>query len=94
MSEQNKYQITLNYKRRETGEWEGWGESGWFVDTADNWQDAIHGWLSDVVWIDDECQVAAETPAEDGKSGIIEIQCDTPKHFWMEMKIKATLIDD
>ena len=87
MSEQNNYRIALNYKRRETEEWSGWVESGWWK-TADNWQDAIQECLDDI-GVPAEYTVVAETPSEDGKSGIIEIEFD-PTDYWVGLKMQAT----
>ena len=47
MSEQNRYRTTFNYKSRETEEWESWRNRD-SLHAADNWQDAIQGWLD---WI-------------------------------------------
>ena len=90
MSEQNNYRIVCDYKSRETEEWTGWGKS--WLETADNWQDAIHQWL-DRGWVAGDYTVGAATPSEGGKSGIIEIQFGTPG-FRVGAKIKATLIED
>ena len=96
MSEQNRYRTTFNYKSRETEEWTGWIEYGARV-RADTWQDAIQEWL-DSGWAAADYTVVAETPSEDGRSGIIEIQFDTPQYFRAGAKIgvqfKATLIED
>ena len=90
MAEQNRYRASLNYKRSETDEWSGWrNTNGW--DIADTWQDAIQAWL-DYAW-SGEYTVVAETPSEDGRSGIIEIQFDPPRDFYAGLKIKATLIE-
>ena len=91
MSEQNRYQIERNIKTA-TGNWVGWlGDV--LGETADTWQDAIHKWLDRDVWTVGEYTVISETPSEDGKSGIIEIQfVDPPTSFWEGAKIKATLI--
>ena len=89
MSEQNRYQIASNYKSCETEEWEGWKHSDWW-ETADNWQDAIRDWLI-MSWAAVEYKVVAETPSEDGQSGITEIQfVDPPRDFWAGAKIQAT----
>ena len=88
MSEQNRYQISVNRQYEAEG-WEGWIEDD--VLSADNWQDAIQGWL-DWVWPAVEYTVVAETPSENSKSGITEIQF-APKIFWAGAKIQATLIE-
>ena len=89
MSEQNRYRTTFNYKSSETEEWEGWRDTDW-LKAADDWRDAIQGWL-DRVWAAGGYTVVAETPSEGGRSGIIEIQFDPPGGA---AKIKATLIED
>ena len=84
MSEQNNYRISWTYKSSKTEEWR---DSHWLVDMADNWQDAIHTWLEN--W-GVPYQVVSETPSEDSKSGIIEIQFDPPQRLVVGAKIKAT----
>ena len=91
MSEQNSYRKTVNYKTRETEEWEGWRDTDW-LKPADDWQDAIHDWLSRA-WPTGDYTVVAETPSGDGRSGIIEIQFG-PKNFWAGVKIQATPLED
>ena len=88
MSEQNNYWIALKHKRREAEEWESWRNSDYWWETADNWQDAIQECLADIAPAA-EYTVVAETPSEDGKSGIIEIQFG-PTNVCAGMKIKAT----
>ena len=91
MAEQNRYQISVNYKSSETEEWAGWRYSDWVGDwreTGENWQDAIQEWL-DWVWTAVEYTVVAETPSGDGKSGIIEIEFGST-NFWTGLKIQAT----
>ena len=96
MSEQNRFRQSINYKRRETEEWSGWrdsyyGAEYYGAETADTWQDAIQTWLDR--W--HPYKVVAETPSEDGKSGILEIQFDPLESFTLlGLKIKATFIDD
>ena len=92
MSEQNRYRIESNYKSRVTEEWIGW-DRGWFWKTADTWQDAIQKWI-DRICAAEEYTVVAETPSEDSKSGILEIQFDPQHRFWLGAKAKATLIED
>ena len=92
MSEQNNYRIALNHKSRETEEWEGWKNSDYWRETADTWQDAIRECLDDTAE-EEEYTVVAETPSEDGQSGIIEIQFYQPSDFYAGVKIKATLIE-
>ena len=90
MSEQNRYQISWNEKNKR--EWTGWSDSDWILP-ADNWQDAIQKGL-DNSWASwPPYKVASETPSEDGRSGIITIQYNPPE-FWVEAKIKATLIEN
>ena len=95
MSEQNRYQISFNYKSSETEEWTGWRGSGW-LETADTWQDAIRNMLLDEGYAEvGAYQVVSETPSEDGKSGILEIQFNPPFAVAVAAeKIKATLIED
>ena len=96
MSAQNRYRISVNYKSSETEKWAGWRNSDWVGDwweTADNWQDAIQDWLDHLAWTAREYTVVAESPSEGSKSGIIEIQFDPPKRFWLGVKVKATLIE-
>ena len=94
MSAQNHYRIDRNYKTS-TG-WQKWIEDV-VGETADTWQDAIPKWI-DRYWSTEEYTVVAETPSEDSRSGIIEIQFDTPQYFWAGVKIgvkfKAILIED
>ena len=92
MSAQNGYKIARNHKSKN-----GW--FGWITNSAvwqgSNWQEAIQNWL-DEHWVEDVSggyQVVSETPSEDGRSGIIEMQLDPPG-FWVGAKIKATLIKD
>ena len=91
MSEQNNYQIESHYKKER-----GW-LSGWVGNygggTADTWQEAIQDWL-DWAWLWDKYTVVSETPSEDNKSGIIEIQFDPPQRFLLGAKIKATFVED
>ena len=92
MSEQNRYQITWSYKSE--GAWAGWVDSG-LMEKGDTWQDAIQTWIDDSWGIMVSYEVVSETPAEDGRSGIIEIQLDTPLSVkWVGAKFKATLIED
>ena len=90
MSEQNRYRIAINYKDRETEEWAGWRDKHFWRKTADNWQDAIQECIDYAGPA--EYTVVAETPSEDGKSGIIEIDFG-PTDFWAGLKIKATLVE-
>ena len=90
MSEQNNYRIAWNYKSRETEEWTRWRDNHWSA-AADNWKDAIQEWIDDA-WTAEEYTVVSETPSEDSRSGIIEIQFDPPQPFCVGVKIKATLI--
>ena len=92
MSEQNRYRIALNRKTRETEEWEGWKNRDYWRETADNWQDAIQEWL-DIFWTAGRYTVISETPSEDGRSGINEIQFDAP-YYYVSAKVKATLIEN
>ena len=93
MSEQNRYRKSFNYKRSETEEWEGWIDSDW-LKPADNWQDAIQDWLAQA-WPEGKYTVVAETPSEDGRSGIIEIQHNPSAIFpGAAEKIQATLIEN
>ena len=91
MSAQNRYQIASNYKDRGTWEWRGWGKS--WLETADTWQDATPKWI-DHFLPGADYTVVSETPSEDSKSGIIEIQFDPPQPFCLGVKIKATLIEN
>ena len=94
MSEQNRYLLVRNLLLRNyTGEqeWRGWGKSWW--ETADTWQDAIQNGR-DRAWTGEDYTVVAETPLEDGRSGIIEIQFGPPNFTLLGMKIKALLIED
>ena len=91
MSEQNNYRIAWNYKK-ETGEWTGWKNVAWW-ETEANWQDAIHEWI-DYAWVASEYTWVTATPSKDGKSGILEIQFDTPGDWVAGAKIRATLIED
>ena len=94
MSEQNRYRISSNYKTERGSEWTGWledGHNGWPGDT---WQDATCKKLDDIKWIVGEYQVVSETPAEDGRSGILEIQLLERAALWVEVKLKATIIED
>ena len=94
MSGQNRYRIERDYKKV-TGERRGW--KGWIDDdyheTADTWQNAIHQWVDDMWWRTGEYQVVSETQTEDGRSGIIEITF-REAGLWVEVKVKATLIED
>ena len=90
MSEQNRYRIERNWKKA-TGEWRVW-EKSW-VEKADTWQDAIQEWI-DYDWAAEEYTVVSETPSEDGKSGIIEIQLVPAGIYLVGAKLEATLIDD
>ena len=93
MSEQNRYRIDRNYKSRETEKWTGWwGPTPWRAK-ADTWQGAIKKWIARD-WPAEEYTVVAETPPEDIKSGIIEIQFDPQHRFFLGAKIKATLVED
>ena len=92
MSEQNRYQISVNYKSSFTEEWAGWGQDVVW-ETADTWQEAINQWL-DFAWAERSYQVASDTPSAGGKSGIIEIQFDPPAIFYVAAKVKATLIEN
>ena len=87
MSEQNRYQIECNYKHH--GQWEGWLAVG--VCPGDTWKDASR------IWIDERLGThragRSETPSEDGRSGIIEIQL-YPSGSYMAAKVKATIIED
>ena len=86
MSEQNRYRLSREYKN----EW--WIDDEKYVwMRADSWQNAIHTWLEN--W-GISYQLVSETPSEDSKSGIIEIQFDPPRDFLLGVKIKATLIED
>ena len=96
MPAQKRYRIDRNYKRRETGEWTGWAgpTALLFGLWADTWQGAIKKWIARD-WAAEEYTVVSETPSEDDKSGIIEIQLDTPLSVkWVGAKFEATLIDD
>ena len=97
MAEQNRYQITVNYQRSETGEWSGWTKDVWW-EAANTWQYAIKNMLESAI-LDGEIglyQVLSETPAADGQSGIIEIQFDPPTmkfeppDYYAIWRIKAT----
>ena len=89
MPEQNRYQMSCKYQH-DGGLWKGWIEDE--VLSADNWQDAIQEWI-DRVWPAGYYTVVAETPSEDGKSGIIVAQFD-PLIALVGSKVKATLIED
>ena len=95
MSAQNRYRASFNYKRSETEGWLGWRDSHYGAEysyPADSWRDAILEWL-DRAWPAGDYTVVAETPSEDGRSGIIEIQHDPSSVFAGEVeKIKATLL--
>ena len=99
MSEQNRYRLDAHYTTNKGAE-SGWVRS-YGSKPGDTWQDAIHEWL-DRRWPTGTYAytVISETPSEDGRSGIIETQFDRPdwrvkrKDWWVEVKFKATLIDD
>ena len=88
MSEQNRYRMSHEYK---DGGWIDRDDVG--VWAGDTWLGATQEWI-DRYWPSEEYTVVSETPSEDGRSGILEIQFDTPPRFWLGVKIKATLIDD
>ena len=97
MSAQNRYRIASNFKSRETEEWTGWlatyyGEDGSGVERADTWQDAIQKWLDRILEAE-EYTVVSESKVTD-RSGIIEIQYDTPWGGYAGAKIRATLLED
>ena len=89
MSEQKRYRIERQYKR-EAG-WSGWIDDD-IVLPGGKWQDATQKWLNEL-WYG-LYTVVAETPSEDGQSGIIEIQFNQQEGFWFGTKIKATPIED
>ena len=90
MSAQNSYRLDSSYKRP-TG-WSGWvGGSGLWPGVT--WRDAIQKWL-DECWIEGSYKVVSETPSEDHRSGIIEIQVDSEPDFWVGVKIKSTLLEE
>ena len=85
MSGKNRYQIQCDYQHK-TGDWEALeATEPWYWDT---WQDAIHNWLTS------SYEVLSETPSEDGRSGIIEIQLDPSVYYYKGAKVTATLIED
>ena len=89
MSEQNRYQMSCNYQHERGGR-EGWIEHE--VLSADNWQDAIQGWIDRRWGLGGVYTVVSETSSEDGKSGIIVAQFD-PRNVLVGAKVKATLIE-
>ena len=91
MSGQNRYRMSHEYKD------EGWiDRDDVGVWTGDTWQDAIHNFVDAMNSVYPESfQSVSETPAEDGKSGIMEIKTDPlPEGGNVLKKVKATLIED
>ena len=89
MAKQNRYQIS-----RSDNECPEWNISS-DVWSGDTWQDAIQQWLKNDRIKATTYQVASETPSEDGRSGITEIQF-YPADFFVDVRwyLKATLIAD
>ena len=88
LSEPNRYSINATYKGDRGWSWEGAADGA-------TWKDAIINWLEATSKSRNfSYQVISESPAEDGKSGVLELKQDTTlPDFVVPGHVRADLLE-